>query len=245
MSDDNSAAAPFDPKATARRLIRSGRYASLGTLERESGAPYVSLASTATDFDGAPVILISTLAVHTQNLLVDPMVSILFAEIGAGDPVGHPRVSVVGTARKVEDEAPRRRFLERHEAARFYAGFADFSFWRIEPRGAHLVAGFGRIVDLKPVDLLVATEGAEGLSGAEAEAVAHVNEDHRDTLELYATKLLGRRPGAWRVTGIDPEGCDLALEDETARLLFAELVKTPGDLRKAFRTLADAARAGS
>jgi putative heme iron utilization protein len=145
----------------------------------------------------------------------------------------------------VEEEGPRRRFLERHEAARFYAEFKDFSFWRIEPRGAHLVAGFGRIVDLKPEDLLVPVEGAEGLAAAEAEAVAHVNEDHRETLDLYATKLLGRRPGAWRVTGIDPEGCDLALEDETARLLFADLVKTPGDLRKAFRTLADAARAGS
>jgi heme iron utilization protein len=245
MSDDNAAAAPFDPRATARRLVRTGRHASLGTLERETGAPYVSLVSTATDFDGAPVILISTLAVHTRNLQVDQLVSILFAEIGAGDPVGHPRVSLVGTARKVEDEGPRRRFLERHEAARFYAGFADFSFWRIEPRGAHLVAGFGRIVDLAPEDLLVATEGSEGLAAAEAEAVAHVNEDHRETLELYATRLLGQRPGAWRVTGIDPEGCDLALEDETARLLFAELVKTPGDLRKAFKALADAARAGS
>jgi putative heme iron utilization protein len=243
MPSDNASEPPFDPRAESKRLVRAGRHASLGTLDRKTGAPYVSLVSTATDFDGAPVILISTLAVHTRNLETDPLVSILFAEIGAGDPVAHPRVSLTGTARKVEDERAKRRFLERHEAARFYAGFADFAFWRIEPAAAHLVAGFGRIVDLSPQDILAPVLGAEGLAEAEAEAVAHVNEDHAETVGLYATALLGRPPGAWRVTSIDPEGCDLAQGDETARLLFPNVVKTPGELRQAFRALAEQARA--
>ena len=244
-ASDNAAAPPFDPRAEARRLIRCGRYASLGTLERQTGAPYVSLVSTATDIDGAPVLLISTLAVHTRNIGVDPMVSILFAEVGAGDPAVHPRVSLAGSARKVEDERSRRRFLERHEGARFYEGFADFAFYRIEPRGAHLVAGFGRIVDLARDDLLLPLAGAEALVEAEAEAVAHVNEDHKETLALYATRLLGREPGDWTLTGLDPEGCDLACGDATARLLFPDMVKTPGELRRALRELADMARAKS
>lgn len=244
---DNAAASPFDPRAEARRLIRSGRYASLGSLERRSGAPYVSLVSTATDVDGCPILLISTLAVHTRNLEVDPLASILFAEVGAGDPLTHPRVSVLGRAEKVEEPRVRRRFLARHSQAAFYAGFADFSFWRIVPSAAHLVAGFGRIVDLTPEDLLLPPGDAAALDEAEAEAIAHMNEDHREALGLYATRLLGRRPGDWTVTGIDPEGLDLARADEAgeeaARLVFPDMVKSPGALRQALRQLADAARA--
>jgi heme iron utilization protein len=244
---DNAAARPFDPRAEARRLIRSGRYASLGTLERQSGAPYVSLVSTATDVDGAPLLLISTLAVHTRNLEVDPLASILFADVGAGDPVTHPRVSVLGRAEKAEEPRVRRRFLARHGQASFYAGFADFSFWRIVPTAAHLVAGFGRIVDLAPEDLLLPADEATALAEAEAEAIAHMNEDHRDALNLYATRLLGRCPGDWAVTGIDPEGLDLARSDEAgdeaARLVFPDMVKSPGALRQALRLLAEQARA--
>jgi heme iron utilization protein len=239
---DNAADAPFDPRGEARRLIRAGRFASLGTLERRTGAPYVSLVSTATDVDGSPIILISRLALHTRNLEVDPLVSILFAEVGAGDPVTHPRVSVMSRAERVDDPRVRRRFLARHEQASLYAGFTDFSFWRIVPASGHLVAGFGRIVELTPEDLLVSVDGAEQLVEAEEEAVSHMNGDHREALELYATELLGRRAGRWSVTGIDPEGCDLALEDEAARLPFSDMVKTPQALRQSLRQLAEEAR---
>ena len=234
---------PFDAAAEARRLARGARFASLATLDRRTGAPYASLVSTATDIDGAPIILISRLAVHTRNIEVDPMVSILFSEIGAGDPLLHPRVSVSATAQKVESEGPKRRFLTRNPAAEMYAGFQDFAFYRLQPLHAHLVAGFGRIVDLAVSDLLLDVSKAPGLVEAEAEAVAHVNEDHKETLSLYATQLLGRAAGPWRMTGLDPEGFDLASGDETARVIFPNTVNTPGDLRKAFQVLAEQARA--
>lgn len=239
---DDAPEAPFDPRAEARRLMRAARFASLGTLERRTGGPYVSLVSTASDVDGAPIMLISRLALHTRNVEVDPQASLLFAEVGAGDPVTHPRLSLSGRAERTDDARVRRRFLARHPQASLYAGFTDFSFWRILPASAHLVAGFGRIVDLAPEDLLIPLEEAEGLVAAEEEAVAHMNEDHRDALALYATELLGRGPGDWHVTGLDPEGCDLALGDETARLPFPDMVKTSSDLRKALRMLADEAR---
>lgn len=239
---DNEADAPFDARAEARRLMRAGRFASLGTLERRTGAPYVSLVSTATDVDGTPIILISRLALHTRNVEVDPLASLLFAEVGSGDPVTHPRLSLSGRAERTDDARVRRRFLARHPQASLYAGFTDFSFWRIVPTSAHLVAGFGRIVDLAPEDLLLPLDGAEGLIEAEPEAAAHMNEDHREALELYATELLGRSPGDWQVTGIDPEGCDLAHGDETARLPFPDMVKNPQALRQALRTLAEEAR---
>ncbi len=247
MSSDNAANAPFDPKAEARRLTRASRFASLGTLDPQ-GRPYVSLVSTATDVDGSPLILISRLALHTRNLEAHPAASLLFAQVGAGDPMVHPRISLQGEAARLEPGSPdgeraRRRFLARHPDAAFYAGFADFSFWRIASEGAHLVAGFGRIVDLSTEDLVLPREISQGVAEMEAEAVAHVNEDHKETVALYATHLLGRAPGDWTITGVDPEGCDLAMGDDTARLLFPKVVKTPGELRSAFRQLAEAARA--
>lgn len=240
---NTQAEAPFKPRSEARKLMRTARWATLATLDATSRAPYASLVTVATDSDGAPLVLISRLAVHTRNIEADPQVSMLFADVGEGDPFVHPRVSVSARAHRTEDPAVRRRFLSRHPDAALYAGFADFGFYRLEPAGAHLVAGFGRIVDLQRGDLLLDLGGAEGLVAAEEEALEHVNADHPDTVALYATALLGRAGGDWRMTGIDPEGCDLACGDQTARLPFHETVRGPGDLRKAFQRLAEEARA--
>lgn len=233
---------PFDAPAEARRLIRLSRYASLATLDAKSGAPYASLISTATDSDGAPLILISTLALHTRNIEVDPLVSVLFASVGAGDPMVHPRVSLAARAEKTPDDRVRRRFLARHQEAAFYSSFKDFAFYRLVPVGAHLVAGFGRIVDLTAEQLVTDLSGAAGLLEVEEEAVQHVNADHPSTVSLYATKLLGLEPGEWRMTGVDPAGCDLALGDRTARLDFPDRVTSAADLRKMFQRLAESAR---
>ncbi len=181
----------FDARAEARRLIRSARFATLATLDRTTGGPYPSLISAATDIDGTPVVLISRLALHTLNVEVNPASGVLFAEVGAGDPLVHPRVSVTTRAEKTDDPRVRRRFLARHPGAAMYADFADFSFWRLVPRGGHLVAGFGRIVDIAAADLVLDMEGAEGLVDAEEEAVSHVNADHAEAVSSYATKLLG------------------------------------------------------
>lgn len=148
------ASTPFDPVAEGRKLLRQSRYGALATKDKASGHPYASLVAIAPDEDGAPLILISTLALHTQNLLVDPACSLLLADIGEGDPSAHPRLSVMANARKVEASQVRERYLAALPEAALYADFADFSFWRLEILSAHLVAGFGRIVDLTPPQLL-------------------------------------------------------------------------------------------
>ena len=106
----------------------------------------------------------------------------------------------------------------------------------------HLVAGFGRIVALAPADILTDVSGADDLLAAEEGAVAHMNEDHRDALRLYATTLLGLPDGDWRTTGADPDGIDLRAGPLRGRLAFPERVTTPGDLR---RTLVDLAKEGA
>jgi putative heme iron utilization protein len=229
--------------ADARTLARRAFKGSLASLESPSGAPYASLITLATDASGAPIFLISTLARHTRNLADDPRAAILIDGSGeAADPLQGARLTLSGRAEKVNDEAVRRRFLARHPEAAFYADFPDFAFWRLELEGAHYIGGFGRIFDLAPGDVLVPLEGAETLVEAEAGIVAHMNEDHADAVELYALAFTGGDPGPWRMTGIDPEGCDIALGHDARRVLFATRVLTPGDARKELVRLTEEAR---
>lgn len=241
MSTAADSTAAFDPRATAVRLLRRARFGTLGTLAAD-GSPYASLVNVATAFDGTPITLISTLALHTQNIARDSRVSLLLTQIGAGDPSAHPRISLFGRAVVSEDEADRRRFLARHPMSAGYAGFRDFAFYRIEVTGAHLVAGFGRIVDLTPQDLIDDLSGAEHLVESEAGAVAHMNEDHADALALYATKLLGLPDGKWRATGIDRHGLDLMCGDLIGRVEFPSPIGAPGELRQVLKQLAEEAR---
>src|SRR5262245_23725983 len=196
--------------ADARGLVRRALKASLATIASGSGYPYASLITTATEASGAPIFLISKLAQHTKNLEEDRRASILFDGTGAaGDPLQGARVTLFGRAEKAADEAVRRRFLARHPEASFYADFPDFAFWRLDVEGAHYIGGFGRIVDLSPAELLVSTDGAGDLITAEPDIIEHMNQDHREAIRLYATRLAGGAEGVWRMSGIDPEGCDL------------------------------------
>jgi putative heme iron utilization protein len=160
-----------------------------------------------------------------------------------GDPLQGARIMLMGTAIATEDENVRRRYLDRQPEAEMFAGFADFSFYQVALKGAHLVAGFGRIVDLKPQDILTSTEDAQELVAAEPDIVAHMNQDHADTCRLYATKLLGAADGAWRCVGCDPEGLELQLDRTALRLPFPQRVRAPGVLRQVLKQLADEARA--
>jgi hypothetical protein len=138
----------------------------------------------------------------------------------------------------------RRRFLARHPEAALYVDFPDFGFWRLRVEGAHYIGGFGRIFDLDPGDLLLSPADAEELVEAEPGIVAHMNEDHADALELYATALGDAGPGPWRMAGIDPEGFDIVLGGEARRILFAQRVATPAEARTELVRLAAEARAG-
>jgi len=240
--------ADFAPKVVAKSLLRSTRAGSLATLDRNTGHPFASLVNVATDADGSPVILVSRLSTHTANIEVDGRASILLAETGKGDPLAHPRLTVLGrmaqVARPSDEEARvRRRFLARHPKSELYAGFGDFAFWRMTVASAHLNGGFARAADLKAADVLTLVDDAADLIAAEADAIAHMNADHAEACRLYAAKLLGEPDGAWRITGLDPDGADLALNDRTARLAFPQRVTGPEQLRQALVALAAQARA--
>jgi heme iron utilization protein len=155
-----SAPAPeFDPIAVAKRLVRVTRAGALSTIDRHTGHPFGSLVNVATDMDGAPLVLVSRLATHTANLEKDGRASLLLAAAGRGDPLAHPRLTVLGAFAPVERQDAseprlRRRFLARHPKSELYAGFGDFSFWRMSVVSAHLNAGFARAADLKAADVV-------------------------------------------------------------------------------------------
>jgi heme iron utilization protein len=231
----------YDAVGEAKRLLRAIRAGCLATLD-DAGAPFATLVNVATAPDGAPVLLMSTLAAHTRNLEARPQASILLAQSGKGDPLAHPRLSAQGTLARDPDPALRARFLARHPKSELYAGFADFSFWRMQVGGFHLNGGFARAADFAPHDILTDLTGAEGLLAVERDALDHLNNDHAETLRLYAAKLDGQPDMRWRATGLDPEGLDLSAGDRTARIPFPQRVMTATSLRVTLADLAASAR---
>lgn len=234
--------ADFDPRSPAKRLMREARSGALATLMAGSGDPYCSLVNIATSADGSPLLLISRLAIHTKNILVDPRVSLMLDERKEGDPLQGARVMLMGVASPTDDADARRRYLAYQPDAEMFAGFADFGVYQVTLRGAHLVAGFGRIVDLAAADVLTDLAGAESLVAAEPDAVAHMNADHADACRLYATRLLNAPDGEWRCVGCDPEGLDLQHGRTGLRLSFPQRVTSPGALRAVLKQLAEQAR---
>jgi putative heme iron utilization protein len=237
-----TAASSFDPAQAAKKLLREARSGALATLMTGTGAPYCSLVNVATAPDGSPLLLISQLAIHTKNLAADPRVSLMLDERREGDPLQGARVMLMGTVAVTTEPSARRRYLAGQPEAEMFADFADFAFYQMRIERAHLVAGFGRIVDLQPAEILTDLTGAQTLLEAEAEAVAHMNADHGETLRLYATRLLGATDGSWHCVGCDPEGLDLQHDRVALRLVFAKRVDSPGALRGTLEELAAKAR---
>ena len=231
------------PGRLANKLVREALKASLATLDRASGHPYVSLVTLASEPGGAPVMLISRLALHTQNLANDPRASLLCDGTGAdGDPLAGGRVTLAGRIERTQDPMARARFLARHPSAAGYADFADFSFVRLHVERAHYVGGFGRIVDLSPGDLGLTDPDQCCLAGIEAEIIAHMNTDHADAVRLYATGLAARTGTGWRMTGIDPGGLDIVGGGQGIRLNFAHPLTDPGAVRQELARMAAEAR---
>jgi heme iron utilization protein len=140
----------------ARAFVHSSAHGALATLEPGTGWPLASRVSLGVDSDGVPLILISRLSAHYGALEADARCSLLLGEAGQGDPLRHPRITVLCLAAKVPIEAraaAKEQFLKRHPGAELYADFSDFDFWRLVPQRASLNAGFGRAYALGAQDL--------------------------------------------------------------------------------------------
>ena len=200
----------------AKTLIRAARHCSLASLEGKDGFPAASRASLATDTDGTPLILMSRLTHHTRNLLADPRASLLIGDIGKGDALAHPRVTLFARAREIarpgaDHARARRRFLAKNPKAALYVDFGDFLFMAFDIERVSLNGGFGKAYELTRADVLC---DAADLAEREEALLKDLNADRSRLAKITPDSAV------WRTTGIDAEGVDLARGDKSARHWF-------------------------
>ena len=212
-------------------------------MNGDGGRPYAALVTTAFAADASPILLLSQLSEHARNLAADPRVALLFeAASRRRNPQTGPRVTVIGRIARSPDGADRRRFLARHPDAALYADFADFGFYRMAIERAHYVGGFARAYWIRGEDFTLPGSGPAAIAVAEEGVLEHMNADHGEAVALYARAVLGRRGSGWRLTGVDPDGIDLASKDATGRIDFGQVVQDVDALRAALVSLAADAR---
>ena len=232
-------AVPEPPFAErTRTLVHLGRVGTLSThLAKHDGAPFGSVAPYGVDPTGNPTLLISRLAVHTQNLLADPHASLLVTQPGwTEDPLAGARLTLVGPVAIVsagDRAAVREDYLARQENARFWVDFDDFAFYRMEVEDLYYVAGFGA---MGWVDATAYRDAVpDPLADAAAGILDHMNADHADALVLYARAFAGVDAEAATMTGIDRMGFRVRARSgdrlQGLRINFPREVRTPMEAR--------------
>ena len=227
------------------------RSATLSTFARDpEGFPYGSLVTVAIDAVGRPLMLLSTLAEHTGNLLARRETSILISEpVGThAEPLALGRVTILGATTAVPDAeraAVRDAFLAAQPSASYYVDFRDFAFYRLEPTALRYVGGFGRMSWVTPEDYRAAEP--DPLAGSSVGILAHMNEDHGDSVLAYARVLggVGEATSA-TMTAVDRYGFELAVKTpertRAVRLAFDVPVTTSDEVRRAMIDLVKRAR---
>ena len=221
-----------------RTLISLASVGTLSTLSRKHpGFPFGSLMPFALDPAGRPLLLISNMAMHTQNLVADPQCSLFVSQANAdGDPLGSARATLIGLAEPVsanELHSVREAYLARHENSRYWVDFSDFSFFRLQPIDLYYVGGFGVMgwVDARDYEDAV----PDPLAGAAPGILAHMNADHVDAMILLARSHTGVEATEATMTSVDRLGFTLRLKTNEGmkgvRINFPCEVATPIETR--------------
>jgi putative heme iron utilization protein len=233
----------------ARTLVYLGRIGSLSTLSRkQSGFPFGSVMPYGLDEHGRPIFLISTMAMHTQNLRADSRASLLITQPDAsGDPLGASRVTVIGNVRAIpEPDVARARgvYLERYANSKYWVDFEDFSFYRMDVVDVYFVGGFG-VMGWVPVSEYDLAQ-PDPLADAADEILQHMNADHKDALVLLARVFAGLESQEAVMTSVDRLGFHVRLKTQDgmrgARIAFLREVTSPAESRKVLVAMVQQAR---
>lgn len=241
---------PFPERA--RTLVQRACFGTLATQSRrQPGFPFASIAPYGLDAAGCPTFLVSTMAVHTQNLLGDPRASLLIPDPEfTADPLAGGRVTLLGPVARVADAevaAVREAYLSRHATARHWVDFDDFAFWRLDPTDCYFVAGFGAMGWVEAAAYRAATP--DPLAEAAAGILRHMNADHADALVLYCRVFAGVAADAATMTAVDRLGFRVRarvgdrLQGIRLNYLDGAEAHTPEAARKALVAMVHAARA--
>jgi len=247
--------APAVPEPTfaerARTLAYLGRTGTLATLSRRHpGHPFASVMPYALDDAGRPLFLISSMAMHTQNLEADARASLLVTQPDwTGDPLAAGRLTLMGEARRVPDPdaaAARERYLAGHERARYWADFEDFGLWRLDVADLYYIGGFAAMDWVTAADYAAARP--DPLADAAAGIVEHMNRDHAGALVEYARHFAGEPADEATMVAVDRLGFKLRLRRgqrlSSARIAFPREVTTAAQSREVLIAMLKEARAG-
>jgi len=222
-----------------RTLLHIARVASLSTLSRKQpGFPFGSLMPYGLDEHGRPTFLISTMAMHTQNLQADPRASLLASQPDtSGDPLGASRVTLIGNVAPIPapDVAEARKlYLARYENSKYWIDFEDFSFYRMDVVDVYYVGGYGVMGWVATSEY--ARAQPDPLADSSAEIIQHMNADHKDALILLAQIFAGTPSDEAAMTSVDRLGFHLRLKTQDgmrgARIAFPREVTTSAETRK-------------
>ena len=222
----------------ARTLMHLGRIGSLSTLSRKQpGFPFGSVMPYGLDDVGRPIFLISTMAMHTQNLQANPHASLLVTQPDAsGDPLGASRVTLLGNVQPVAEKGvaeARTRYLARYANSKYWVDFEDFSFYSMDVVDVYYVGGFGVMGWVSASDY--ARSKPDPLADAATGIVQHMNADHGDALIVLARALAGIDSQEVTRTSVDRLGFHVRLKTQDgirgARIAFSREVTSPAEAR--------------
>ncbi len=218
----------------ARCLLRQVRAATLAT--QRGGQPFASLVTPSVAGDGAILMLLSSLAAHTQHLQHEPRCAVMVAgEAENLNPQTAPRLTITGVAVRQDDPALRHLWLRYHPYAALYADFSDFSVWRLMPEAGLFVGGFAAADRLGSEDLTTDKAVAAALQAAEPDIRGHCNADHAEALNELAHAHGGQ--GNWRMLGVDADGFDLIQDETVLRVAFDAPVTDAAGVKAALARL--------
>ena len=216
-----------------------GRMGSLSTLSRKQpGFPFGSVMPYGLDDHGRPIFLISTMAMHTQNLQADPRASLLVTQQDTdGEPLGASRVTLIGNVLLVpnpELAEARNLYLERHANSKYWVDFEDFAFYRMNVVDVYYVGGFGVMGWVSDSDY--DRSQPDPLADSMAEIIQHMNADHKDALVLLARTFARIDSTEAMITAVDRLGFHVRLKTPDgmrgARIAFLQEVRNAAETRK-------------
>ena len=232
-----------------RTLVYMGRIGSLSTISRKQpGFPFGSVMPYAGGECGRPIFLISTMAMHTHNLLADPRASLLVTQPDAGgDPLGASRVTLLGKVlpiAKPKTAEARKLYLARYENSKYWVDYEDFAFYRMDVIDVYYVGGFGVMGWVSAEEYRNARP--DPLADAAAGILQHMNTDHGDSLILLARVFAGIASQEAAMTAVDRFGFRLRLKTPEgmrgARIPFLREVSNPADTRNVLIEMVQQAR---
>ncbi|MGH7392690.1 MAG: HugZ family protein [Candidatus Rokuibacteriota bacterium] len=235
----------------ARTLVHQGRAGTLATLARKHpGHPFASLMPYAPDAEGRPLLLISSMAVHTQNLAGDARASLLVTQADiAGEPLAGGRVTLMGEARRVpagEVAAARETYLARQASAASWADFEDFAFFHLEVVDVYFVGGFAAMGWVDAGEYRTARP--DPLADTAGSILEPMNRDHADALVEYARFFAGAEADEASMVAVDRLGFKLRLRQGrrrwSVRIGFPGAVESAGETRTTLIEMLRQARAG-